>query len=89
MTIPQAFDGDATPPNTHQNTGAAALRSKVARILDEDDGSFGLEYDDTRGQKNLMRLDALTYEGAIREARSFLEIQPDDRDVDGSLWTVE
>jgi hypothetical protein len=94
MTISHAPDGDAPPPNTHESTGAAALavvplRVKVARILDEDDGSFGLEYDDTRGQKNLMRLDALTYEGAIREARSFLEIRPDDCDVDGSLWTVE
>ncbi len=94
MTISHASDGDPLPPDTHETTAAAALavvplRAKVARILDEDDGSFGLEYDDTRGQKNLMRLDALTYEGAIREARSFLEIQPDDRDADGSLWTVE
>lgn len=62
---------------------------KFGRILDEEDGSFGLEYDDTRGQKNRMRLEALTYEGAIREARSFLGIQGDDHDEDGDLWAVE
>jgi hypothetical protein len=66
-----------------------APRVKVARILDEEGGEFGLEYDDTRGQKNTMRLDALTYEGAIREARSFLGIQEDDHDEDGDLWAVE
>jgi hypothetical protein len=66
-----------------------ALPVKVARILDEEDGEFTLEYDDTRGQKNTMRLDALTYEGAIREARSFLGIQEDDHDEDGDLWAVE
>jgi hypothetical protein len=62
---------------------------KVARILDEEEGSFLLEYDDSRGQKNTMRLDALTYEGAIREARSFLGIQPDDHDEDGDKWSLE
>ena len=66
-----------------------ALPIKFARILDGEDGEFTLEYDNTRGQKNTMRLDALTYEGAIREARSFLGIQPDDRDEDGDLWAVE
>ena len=58
-------------------------------IFDLNDGSFGFEYDDTRGQKNQMRLDALTYEGAIREARSYLGIQADDHDADGDLWAVE
>ncbi len=94
MTNSHASEGDALPPNTHETAGAPApavvvLRAKVARILDEDDGSFGLEYDDTRGHKNVMRLDALTYEGAIREARSFLGIQRDDRDADGSRWEIE
>jgi hypothetical protein len=73
----------AAPPATQ------ALRVKFARILDEEDGEFALEYDDTRGQKNTMRLDALTYEGAVREARSFLGIQEDDHDEDGDLWAVE
>jgi hypothetical protein len=62
---------------------------KFGKILDEEGGCFALEYDDTRGQKNRMRLDAYTYEGAIREARSYLGIQEDDRDEDGDLWAVE
>ena len=62
---------------------------KTARILDQDNDGFGLEYDNTRGDKNTMRLDALTYERAIREARSFLGIKQDDRDEDGTLWEVE
>ncbi|PYM15673.1 MAG: hypothetical protein DME18_03700 [Verrucomicrobia bacterium] len=47
---------------------------KIARILDQDHDTFGLEYEDTRGAKNTMRLDALTYGKAIREAKSFLGI---------------
>lgn len=62
---------------------------KIGRILEESGGGFGLEYDNTRGQKYSMRLDALTYDGAVREARSFLEIAPDDRDADGDPWAVE
>jgi nitronate monooxygenase len=62
---------------------------KVGKILDEEEGGFLLEYDNTRGEKNTMRLDAATYEGAIREARRFLGIGQDDRDADGSEWSVE
>jgi hypothetical protein len=62
---------------------------KTARILDQEDDTFGLEYDDTRGTKNTMRLDALTYEKAIREAKSFLGIETDNHDADGNLWEVE
>lgn len=62
---------------------------KIGRILDEDGGYFGFEYDDTRGRKNRMRLDALTYEGAIREARSYLGIEANDCDADGDRWAVE
>ena len=62
---------------------------KTARILDQEHGTFGLEYDDTRGTKNMMRLDALTYEKAIREAKSFLGINDDDHDEDGTLWMLE
>jgi hypothetical protein len=61
----------------------------AAFILDAEDGGFGLEYDNTRGSKNTMRLDASTYEGALREARSFLGIRPDNFDADGYLWQVE
>ncbi len=62
---------------------------KFARILDEPDGTFGLEYDNTVGKKHTMRLDALTYEQALREARSFLEITSEGRDGDGTTWDIE
>jgi len=62
---------------------------KTAKVLDTDDGGFGLEYDNTRGSRNTMRLDALTYEGALREARSFLGIKTGDQDEDGTEWEVE
>jgi hypothetical protein len=62
--------------------------TKLARILDEEQGTFGLEYDDTRGTKNTMRLDANTYEKAILEAKSFLGIKADARDDDGIFWEV-
>lgn len=63
--------------------------AKMARILEEDDGVFSLEYDNTRGEKNSMSLDAVTYPRALREARSFLSIDEDNRDDDGSLWDIE
>ena len=56
---------------------------RTARIPDEDGGGFGLEYDNTLGKENAMRPDAFGYENAIREARSFLRIKPDDFDADG------
>jgi hypothetical protein len=62
---------------------------KTATILDQDRDDFGLEYDNTRGGKNTMRLDASTYERAIEEARRFLGIQSDDHDEEGNLWAVE
>jgi hypothetical protein len=62
---------------------------KTARILDEEDDSFGLEYDNNLGQKNTMRLDASTYERAVREAKSFLGIDPANLDGDGIEWKIE
>ena len=62
---------------------------KTAKILDQPHDTFALEYDDTRGTKNMMRLDALTYEKAILEARSFLGINDNNQDADGDLWEVE
>jgi hypothetical protein len=62
---------------------------KIARILDEPGGSFLLEYDNTLGRKNAMRLDASTYEAALREARSFLGIGKDDYDNEGAQWDIE
>jgi hypothetical protein len=35
-----------------------------------------------------MRLDAVTYEKAIVEAKEFLEIQEDGLDADGDLWEI-
>src|SRR5262245_56296840 len=43
---------------------------KLAIILEEGHAQFALEYDDTLGRKNRMRLEASTYSNAISEARS-------------------
>lgn len=74
----------ALAPKEHRPTAM-----KIARILDEPDGSFRLEYDDTLGHKLNSRLDAMTYAQALREARSYLEIGESDRDSDGAEWVVE
>ena len=62
---------------------------KSARILDEPGGMFRLEYDDTLGHKRNTRLDAITYEQALREARSYLEIGEGERDPEGAQWEIE
>jgi len=62
---------------------------KTAKILDEAHGTFGLEYDNTQGKRYTMRLDALTYEKAIREAKSFLGISDDNKDEDGTEWEIQ
>jgi len=62
---------------------------KVARILDQDNGAFRLEYDNTVGKKHTMRLEALTYEQAVCEAKSFLGINAENHDTDGTLWDIE
>jgi len=62
---------------------------KSARILDQEDDTFSLEYDDTLGRRNTMRLDALTYERAIQESRAYLEIDPTGHDADGNPWMLE
>jgi hypothetical protein len=62
---------------------------KIARILYQDDNVFGLEYDNTLGKKHTMRLDATTYEKALREAKAFLGIDADDCDADGTQWNIE
>ena len=45
---------------------------KIARIQDEPGGAFRVEYDNARGHKQNTRLEAMTYEQALREARSYL-----------------
>jgi len=62
---------------------------KIARILDEAGGNLLLEYDNTLGRKHTMRLEALTYEAALREARSYLGIGDDARDPEGAEWDIE
>ena len=62
---------------------------KRAIILDQGREQFALEYEDTLGRKNQMRLDAFTYERAIREAKSYLGINGEDLDEAGDQWTVE
>jgi len=42
-----------------------------------------------RGNKQNTRLEAVTYEQALREARSYLEIGDDDRDSEGTQWDIE
>ncbi len=61
----------------------------IARILDEPGGTFRLEYNDTLGRKQNTRLDAMTYEQALREARSYLGIGGDARDAEGAEWDIE
>ncbi len=62
---------------------------KTARILDLENDRFGLEYDNNLGKRNTMRLDAASYEKAIREAKSFLGINRENLDADGTLWEIE
>jgi len=62
---------------------------KIAKIFDQDADTFAVEYDNTVGKKNRMRLEATTYEGAIREAKSYLGIDAENMDGDGTLWQVE
>ena len=66
-----------------------ALMMKTAKILDQEHGTFGLEYDNTQGKRNTMRLDAETYEEAIEEAKSFLSIDEKDQDEHGTPWEIQ
>ena len=62
---------------------------KCATIVDQSYGVFGLEYDNTVGKRHTMRLDAATYEEALREARAYLGILDNDRDDNGDLWMID
>jgi hypothetical protein len=62
---------------------------KIARILEEAGGTFRLEYDNARGNKQNTSLDAATYEQALREAKAYLEIGEDGRDPEGAQWDIE
>lgn len=62
---------------------------KTGKIVDLEYEVFGFEYDNNLGKRNTMRLDAGTYEKAIREAKLFLGISPENTDSDGTLWEIE
>jgi hypothetical protein len=62
---------------------------KIGTILDLENDGFGLEYDNNLGKRNTMRLDAVTYEKAIRESKSFLGISLENLDAAGTLWEIE
>lgn len=62
---------------------------KTAMILEEEDESFLLEYDNNLGKKNTMRLEAANYPRAVREAKSYLGIDGENLDRDGIEWTFD
>ncbi len=79
------------PPGLdHKAAPAASLghSMKRATILDQEGDAFGVEYDNTIGTRNTMRLEATTYEDAILEAKSFLGIT-ENRDDDGTVWEID
>gem|GEM_PF-1973437 len=76
-------------PGKSESGGETAEKFNLARILDEEDDTFCLEYSNRSGAKSFMRLEASTYEGAIREAKSYLGIGKDDRDEQGVLWQFD
>ena len=66
-----------------------AGKISLARILDQEDDSFCVEYPTHTCETSVMRLEATTYEGAIREAKSYLGIGEDNRDEKGFLWQFD
>jgi hypothetical protein len=85
------FLDDLKPDSGNRSEKSHARREtmKIARIQDEPGGAFRLEYDDTLGHKQNARLDAMTYEEALREAKSYLGIGDEDRDSEGAQWHIE
>ena len=49
---------------------------KTARMLDRKNGGFGLGYDTDLGRRSTLRRAAVTDESAMREAKSFPGIEP-------------
>ena len=93
-SLPAAEGGPSISPAVEPGSPAQVPPApiptvKLARVVDEEDDSFALEYENTLGKKNVMRLDAFSYEQAVREAKSFLEISADGRDTDGAQWDLE
>jgi hypothetical protein len=93
-SLPAVEGGPSVPPAVEpgsviQAPPAPIPTVKLARVVDEEDDSFALEYENTLGKKNVMRLEAFSYEQAVREAKSFLEISADGRDANGIHWDLE
>jgi len=84
-----AVCGELTNHSPNAHCRSLTLSMKIARIVDEPGGTFRVEYDNARGNKQNTRLEAMTYERALREARSYLEIGDDDRDPEGTQWDIE
>ena len=80
--LPPSLDQNAAPDATFHNAVKRAI------ILDQEDEAYGVEYDNTIGSRNTMRLEATTYEDAILEAKSFLGIT-EDRDEAGTVWEID
>jgi hypothetical protein len=79
------------PPDLEKNADpGASLRNSMKRaiILDQEDEAYGVEYDNTIGTRNTMRLEATTYEDAILETKTFLGIT-ENRDADGTVWEID
>jgi hypothetical protein len=84
-------DVNELPPSLDENAPPdASLHVPVKRavILYQEDEAFGVEYDNTIGTKNTMRLEATTYEDAILEIKSFLGIT-ENRDEQGTVWEID
>jgi hypothetical protein len=84
-------DVNELPPSLDENAPSdASLQNPMKRavILYEDDDSFAVEYDNTIGARNTMRLEATTYEDAIVEIKSFLGII-ENRDEHGTVWEID
>jgi hypothetical protein len=80
--LPPGLEEDAAP--------LASLPNPVKRaiILDHEDEAYGVEYDNTIGTRNTMRLEATTYEDAILEIKAFLGIT-ENCDEDGTVWEID
>jgi hypothetical protein len=84
-------DVNELPPSLDENAAPVAPihnSMKRALIVDQEDEAFGVEYDNTIGSKNTMRLEATNYEDALLEAKSFLGIT-EDRDEHGTVWEID
>lgn len=62
---------------------------KTGTIQEDLSGGFALQYEDTLGRVLEMRLEATSYEGALKEARAYLSIDKEGIDPAGDTWNLE